>query len=204
MKQDKSRETAPANKENPDQVFSAILEKAQMRARKVAGDKVPRIYIGLATCGLASGALETRKAFEEALIHRNMQAHIVPVGCMGHCYGEPLVIVDNPGFPRILYHQITPGKARMLVKSFLEEGNPLFEYLLGALEENDLIPQVWNFPRFNQEKRVVTEMCGLIDPEEIFDYIAMGGYSSLLEALGSKPEEIVDSYINRLQFTTIF
>ena len=75
----------------------------------------------MATCGIASGALETKAAFEEALAERNMAAHIHPVECIGHCYAEPVVIIENPGFPAILYHQVTPGKARMLVKSFLEK-----------------------------------------------------------------------------------
>jgi NADH-quinone oxidoreductase subunit F len=184
------------NSENLEDLFNAVREKAEIHANRVPRDQVPQIYIGTATCGLASGALETKKAFEEALIQRNIKAHIVPVGCMGHCYGEPLVIIDNPGFPRILYHQITPGKAKMLVRSFLEEGDPLFEYVLGAMEENDLIPQVWDFPRFNQEKRVVTEMCGLIDPEEILDYIVMGGYASLVEALRLAPDEIIGKVKN--------
>jgi NADH-quinone oxidoreductase subunit F len=70
----------------------------------------------MATCGLASGALDTKRAFEEALAERNLKATIRGVGCIGHCYAEPLVIIENPGFPPILYHQVTPGKARRLVK----------------------------------------------------------------------------------------
>ena len=95
---------------------------------------------------MASGALETRKAFEEILAERRIQAHIRELGCIGHCYAEPCVIMENPGFPPILYHKVTPGKARMLVKSFLEDGDPLFEHLLGAMEDNDLIPPVTGFP----------------------------------------------------------
>ena len=177
-------------------MFTAIQEKAARHADSITEDPAPKIYIGMATCGLASGALETKKAFEEALSLRNIQARILQVGCMGHCYGEPLVTVHNPGFPPILYHQVTPGKATMLVKSFLEEGDPLFEYLLGAMEENDLIPQVWDFPRFSQEKRVVTEICGFINPEEILDYIAMGGYSSLAETLRLEPHDIINQVKN--------
>jgi len=186
----------PEKNKNLDQMFSAIREKAARHADSMAEDQVPKIYIGMATCGLASGALETKKAFEEALSQRNIQARILQVGCMGHCYGEPLVTVHNPGFPPILYHRVTPGKATMLVKSFLEEGDPLFEYLLGAMEENDLIPQVWDFPRFSQEKRVVTEICGFINPEEILDYIAMGGYSSLAETLRLEPHDIINQVKN--------
>ena len=177
-------------------MFTAIQEKAARHADSITEDPAPKIYIGMATCGLASGALETKKAFEEALSLRNIQARILQVGCMGHCYGEPLVTVHNPGFPPILYHQVTPGKATMLVKSFLEEGDPLFEYLLGAMEENDLIPQVWDFARFSQEKRVVTEICGFINPEEILDYIAMGGYSSLAETLRLEPHDIINQVKN--------
>ncbi|MBW1913280.1 MAG: NADH-quinone oxidoreductase subunit F, partial [Deltaproteobacteria bacterium] len=112
---------------------------------------------------------------------------------IGHCYAEPVVIIDHPGsgFPPILYHNVTPGKAKMLVKSFLKEGDPLFEYLLGAMEENDMIPQIMDFPRFNQEKRIIMERCGLIDPGEIYEYIASDGYSSLLKALQLTPDEII-------------
>ena len=184
------------NNKTLEQIFSAIREQAATHAKEKEQDQAPKIYIGMATCGLASGALETKKAFEEALIQRNIQARITQVGCMGHCYGEPLVVIHNPGFPPILYHQVTPGKATMLVKSFLEEGDPLFEYLLGAMEENDMIPQVMDFPRFNQEKRVVTKRCGLIDPEEILDYIAMGGYAGLAAALRLDPSHIINQVKN--------
>jgi NADH-quinone oxidoreductase subunit F len=79
----------------------------------------------------------------------------------------------------------------MLVKSFLEEGDPLFEHLLGAMEENDLIPSVNDFHRFNQETRAVMEKCGLIDPEEIDDYIAGGGYSALVKSLQLSPADVI-------------
>jgi NADH-quinone oxidoreductase subunit F len=181
----------PHNNENLDKVFAHIREEASRRLSLFKEDPVPKIYIGMATCGLASGALETRKAFEEALAEKKIAASIRSVGCIGHCYAEPVVIIESPGFPPILYHQVTPGKARMLVKSFLHDGDPLFEHLLGAMEENDLIPSILDFPRFKQEKRVVMEHCGLIDPEDIYDYIARGGYSALVKALQLPAEKII-------------
>ncbi|NQT54709.1 MAG: NADH-quinone oxidoreductase subunit F [Desulfobacteraceae bacterium] len=178
------------------QMFDDIRKKAEMRRNEIRDTMVPKISIGMATCGLASGALDTKKAFEEILSERNIEARIRSVGCIGHCYAEPVVIIDNPGFPPILYHQVTPGKAKMLVKSFLEDGDPLFEHVLGAMEENDLIPQVSDFPRFNQEKRVVMERCGLIEPEDINDYIADGGYSSLVKVLQLPPDETIKEVNN--------
>jgi NADH-quinone oxidoreductase subunit F len=184
----------PARNEKIDKKFGTILEEAERRRKAFTETTVPKIHIGMATCGIASGALETKKAFEDILAERNVEAIIHPVGCIGHCYAEPVVIIDHPdsGFPPIFYPEVTAGKAQMLVKLFLEEGDPRFEHILGATMENELIPSVMEFPRFNQEKRVVMEKCGHINPEDIYDYIAEGGYSALVKALQLSPDEIVN------------
>jgi NADH-quinone oxidoreductase subunit F len=176
---------------NHEAFFQAIREEANRQRQIFKETALPKIHIGMATCGIASGALETKKGFEEALAEQNLSALIHTVGCLGHCYAEPVVIVENPGFPPILYYHVTAGKAGMIVRGFLRDGDPLFEHLLGAIEENDLIPQVKDFPRFSHEKRVVTEKSGLIDPEDINDYIAEGGYETLVASLGRNPEEIL-------------
>jgi NADH-quinone oxidoreductase subunit F len=184
------------NHDKVEQVYSAILEEAEKRQKALKETPVPKIQIGLATCGIASGALETKRSFEEALLEANIEAQIHTVGCMGHCYAEPVVIIENTGFPPILYHHVTPGKARMFVKVFLEGGDPLFEHVLGAMEENELIPTVMDFPRFNQERRIVTENCGSIDPEEIDAYIVEGGYSTLVQAIQQSPSEVIKEVVN--------
>jgi NADH-quinone oxidoreductase subunit F len=181
---------------NHEASFRAIQEEARKRLQTFKETGLPKIHIGMATCGIASGALETKKAFEEVLAEQNMPALIHTTGCLGHCYAEPVVIVENAGFPPILYYNVTPGKAGMIVRSFLRDGDPLFEHLLGATEENDLIPQVKDFPRFSYEKRVVTEKSGLIDPENIYEYVAEGGYETLSASLGRNPEEILHEIVD--------
>lgn len=183
----------PAVESQIDLAYGALLNAALEKRAFRLNAAGPRISIGMATCGLAAGAFETKKAFEETLKSLGLHAHIRSVGCLGHCYAEPLVIIENPGFPPILYHQVTPGKAKMLVKNFLVDGDPLFEYLLGAMEENDLIPSAMNFPRFCLETRVITENCGHLDPEDVSDYIAIGGYAGLVAALKSTPEAVIEA-----------
>jgi NADH-quinone oxidoreductase subunit F len=172
--------------------FQSIQQEAKKRRNAVMDANLPKITIGMATCGIASGALDTKKAFEEALKESGLEALILPVGCIGHCYAEPVVIIENPGFPPILYHQITPGKAKMLVKSFLEGGDPLFEHVLGATKQNDMIPTVMDFPRFNLENKVVTALSGHIDPHDIDDYLAADGYDTLAASLQMAPQDIVE------------
>ena len=180
------------SREKLNEVFASIKTEADRRLKEMMGNNRQIIFIGMATCGLASGAMEVKSAFEEALSERKINAHIIPVGCLGHCYAEPLVIVDKPGFPPILYYDVTPGKARLLVKAFLEAGDPVFEHVLGAMEANDTIPSVLEFPRFNQERKVVMANSGIIDPKDIYQYIQKGGYSALVKSLRLKPGKIID------------
>ena len=180
------------NIDKAKKAFKSIKAEAETSVKAIEANNRPNILIGMATCGLASGAMEVKNAFEEALSEQKIEARIASVGCMGHCYGEPLVIIENPGFPPILYHNMTPGKAQLLVKAFLEEGDPVFEYVLGALDENDIIPSVMEFPRFNMEKRLIMAKNGLIDPEDINQYISKGGYSAFARALTLEPDNIAE------------
>ncbi len=173
--------------------YQALADEARARREQFEQSPLPKIHIGMATCGIASGALETQAAFETALAERGIDAHVHTVGCVGHCYAEPVVIIDYPdsGFPPILYPEVTPGKAKMLVKLFLEEGDPRFEHVMGATVENEMIPSVMEFARFNREKRVIMDRCGRIDPEQIHEYIADGGYGALATALCRTPEAVI-------------
>lgn len=186
----------PTHKENIQKKFTSIANEAKKCIEEFNNDSVPKIYIGMASCGIAAGSIETKTAFEETLAEKNINAHIISVGCLGHCYAEPLVIIDNPGFPPISYYNVTTGKAKLLVKSFLGKGDPLFEHMLGAMEKNEMIPSVMEFPRFNMEKRIVMNKCGLINPEDIYQYIANDGYLSFVKALTMTPEEIINKIID--------
>jgi NADH-quinone oxidoreductase subunit F len=176
------------------QQYDRLRQTAEAKRAAFEQAPVPKIHIGLATCGIASGALDTLAAFEETLAERDITAEIHTTGCVGHCYAEPVVIIDHPdsGFPPVFYHEVTPGKARMLVKLFLEGGDPRFEHVFGATVENEMIPSVMEFARFNREERVVMEKCGRIDPESINEYIAAGGYSALVHTLGLAPAQVVE------------
>jgi NADH-quinone oxidoreductase subunit F len=179
------------SQKSPSISFSAIRKQAEKRRDSLKQSNAPKIHIGMATCGIAAGALETKSAFEETLAEQNISAQIHPVGCLGHCYAEPLVLIENPGWPPILYYNVKPGNASMIVRAYLRDGDPLLETLLGATEENELLPQVKDFPRFSLEKKVVTEKSGVIDPEEVYDYVAEGGYQALSASLEKSPEQLL-------------
>jgi len=132
------------------------------------------------------------ETIEQELAQRGIDAIITQVGCIGHCYAEPLVIIAKPGYPSICYGYVTPGIASRLVADYIEGDDPCLEFALGALEANELIPTIFDLPRFKYETRVILKNCGLIDPEDINQYIANGGYSGLAKAFQMTPEEVID------------
>ena len=168
---------------------------AKLRQKAAAGwqslREKPLILVGTATCGLAAGAAAVLKAIKEELARQKVEAAVLEVGCMGHCYAEPLVVVYRPGFPPILYGYVTEGIAARLVSDYLIGGDPCVEFALGALEENDFLPALSDFPRFAVEKKIILENCGLIDPENIDHYIAHDGYAALAGVLQMEPAAVV-------------
>ena len=175
------------------ETYEAIRLQATESCKTLTDAEGIKIHIGMATCGIASGALETQAAFTEAIASFGLQATVHPVGCCGHCYAEPYVIIDHPesGFPPIFYPEVNPGKARMLAKLYLVEGDPRLEHILGATVENEMIPSILEYPRFNLENRVTMQKCGRIDPENIDEYIALDGYAAMAQALQQEPDQIV-------------
>ncbi len=174
--------------------YEALKLKVQEELEKERGEGSSTVRITMSTCARAAGSEETQKAIEDTISSLGISARVIPVGCLGHCYAEPLIIVENPtlGFPPICYHSVNAGKARLIVQSYLQDGDPAFEYVMGAVEENELIPPVTTFPRFALEERVVMAHCGRINPWDIKEYIAIGGYSALARALSGEPEKIID------------
>jgi len=172
--------------------FEKRKERAHTQWHDLWNGGKPVITVGTATCGRASGALEVLHALRETLKKHQIDAHLFDVGCMGHCYAEPLVTIAKPGYPPICYGHINPVLAENLLTNFLLGDNPCLEFVLGALEPNDLVPSFSDFPRAEFERRVLLRNCGEISPEGIDHYLAMGGYEALVKALHTVPAEIIE------------
>ncbi len=148
--------------------------------------------VSAATCGRSAGALEVLETIKDELSKQQQDVRVMEVGCMGHCYAEPIVIIKKPNDPTVVYGYITPEKARRLVKDYILGGDISPEFALGALEENEIIPSLYDLPRFKHEKYILLENIGRIDPEDIQHYIAKGGYEALSKALQMQPDDVIE------------
>jgi len=173
------------------------IEELQKRASKKrkAMEEGPRslIRVGTATCGLAAGAGEVIEAIEKEVATLHEDVTILHVGCIGCCYAEPLVDIKKPGKPRIMYDNVTPDTVREIIKDYFVNDNPRPDLAMGTIgnEEIDDIPRFFDLPYYKPQVRLITENCGTIDPRDINQYIASGGFEGLHTALSMSPEEVI-------------
>jgi NADH-quinone oxidoreductase subunit F len=172
-------------------IFEEIRKRAQAQWESL--ENGVHILVGTATCGKAAGALDVIDAFKNEFLRRSIDAPIIQVGCIGLCYAEPLVIISKQESLRIVYHNITPDLVPRLVEGYIIGDDPCLELALGTLEiDGRGTPYIPELPRFEHELRLILRHCGYIDPENIYDYVANGGYTALEKAIRMPSENIIE------------
>jgi NADH:ubiquinone oxidoreductase subunit F (NADH-binding)/(2Fe-2S) ferredoxin len=152
----------------------------------------PTIRVGMSTCGLAAGADPVFAAIGDEVKSRSLDWRVARTGCAGMCSMEPLVEVRLPGQPAAMYGDVTPEIARRLVGEWAD----------GRLPEENRVPGIAELARVAGEPlatgdgppqyRIVMRNCGVIDPEEIDEYLDRGGYQALAKVLSSMtPAEVI-------------
>jgi NADP-reducing hydrogenase subunit HndB len=101
--------------------------KRDMAVRDRAGAK---IVVAMGTCGIAVGAREVMGALLRELEATRAEARVETVGCQGLCAHEPLVAVEPPGLPRVVYGNVQPGMVSRLVREHVIGGQPVREWAL--------------------------------------------------------------------------
>ncbi len=178
--------SADSPMDNYEKLFEVAKQNEEARREK------PRILLGTASCGVAAGALQVKEFFLKEIESHGLDAEVVEVGCIGHCYAEPLAIIAKPGFPAITYGNLDEGLVHLLVEDFLAGEDPCYEYALAAVDRNDVFPTFEDFPRGIYENKLILEQCGYIDPESIDSYIEKDGYRALAKALSDEPARTLD------------
>jgi len=165
----------------------------------------PRIAIGMGTCGSGNGAEAVLHAFSHTIKQRGLGVHLAPVGCFGFCAEEPLVNVWLPGKPLVVLRRIEAGDVPAILDDIVAERVPA-ELALCKIEDWDHItahvkyghgfPEIphWHeVPFFRGQKKIVMRNCGLINPGDIEEYLAVGGYEALYKVLiDNHPEAVIE------------
>jgi NADH-quinone oxidoreductase subunit F len=182
-------------------VFNAVRESGMCKLTPT----VPRIAVGMGTCGRGNGAEGLFHGLAEAIVNSGSTFYLTQVGCFGACCHEPLVNIRIPGQPLLILHHVQASDATRIIHD-LVAGHVTPDLVYCKVEEWDHItglirygygfPEIpaWNeVPFFKGQKKIVLRNCGIINPEDVDEYIAVGGYQALYKALiDAKPEIIIE------------
>ncbi len=167
----------------------------------------PVVFIGTGTCGLGAGAAKTLEAIKDYLKNKKIDADLVEVGCVGICSDEPIVDVQLPGRNRISFRTVQAEKVEKILDAVFAKKPDLSEVsdlVLGQYrcdcsekcecQEWTKVTYLDQHPFFVRQKRWVLANCGIIDPNNIDEYIARGGYSAMHRVLHKMtPDEVCDA-----------
>jgi NADH:ubiquinone oxidoreductase subunit F (NADH-binding) len=151
------------------------------------------VSVGISECSLAKGAAKTFDHLRMALEQSGLDAELRTVGCAGWCWAEPFVEVTGPNHPPVVYMNITTDRVPDLV-SAIRRGDVIADWAMGVRADSAFkgIEPLEEHPYLKGQRRLLFEHAGVIDPESIEDYIAVGGYSAWIKALFEMtPDEVV-------------
>lgn len=140
----------------------------------------------------SAGSKEVQLAFSRAIEAKGLsdEVMVVETGCHGFCEHGPLVIV----YPEsTFYCQVKAEDVEEIVESHLFKGRIVERLLYHEPLTHESIPNYSEINFYKKQHRLVLENCGAINPEQIEEYIAVGGYEALAKAVTTmSPEDVIE------------
>ncbi len=140
---------------------------------------------------VSSGEETVRRAFAEQVAGLGLDGEVklVETGCMGICDLGPIAVVYPDG---VFYQRLTPDDVGEIAQQHLLKGRVVERLLYQRPETGERVTAIGEIPFFAEQRKVVLENCGIIDPTVIQEYIARDGYAALAKVLTSMtPEQVI-------------
>ena len=140
---------------------------------------------------VSAGATRIHREFERQILeHKLTDVEVKLTGCRGFCQIGPSTIVD-PG--DILYCRLKPDDVKEIVDSHIINNIPVSRLHYHDPTTGEPIPKWIDIPFYKRQQKMITAQWGFINPEDIEEYIAIGGYRAARQAiLAMTPEEIIE------------
>ena len=141
---------------------------------------------------VSNGAFKIKEALEQELKKHSLQDEVgvVLTGCNGFCAQGPVAVVKPD---EIFYQLLTEDDIPHLVEEHFLKGRPVQKLMYTPPAEKVPVPKMSDIGFFGKQRLVALRNRGMIDPEQIDEYIARGGYTAIVKALTQmKPKQIIE------------
>ena len=196
----------------PMEQLLELRKKAEQRLHKEKFSAKIRITVGSATCENAAGANEVFKRVNELIASHSLKDVVVSrVGCTGRCDMEPVVTVFSRKKTPVKYISMTPAKVEQVVESHILKNTPVETLAMpnaGIREADFTEEKLWPDDRltdrfttvfgdvrfFGKQMRMTLRNCGVIDPEDMEEYLMVRGYQAAVKVLTEmEPRDVVNA-----------
>ncbi len=201
----------PAGVTNVLKDFLSAGERGSGAARETqhSGQEEGEIKIGLGSCCIAGGSSKVQQAIEKNFAGTGVRTRVKRVGCVGMCHRTPLLEVCLPGQEPLLYDKVQPEDVKRILlnhfkpKSFRSRIKNAAVNLVENILENKSSSGFERHPLhqrdeavsafLDRQRHIATEFCGQIDPLDLDEYRAMGGFQALAHCLAKlSPQEVIE------------
>jgi NADP-reducing hydrogenase subunit HndC len=145
------------------------------------------------TSGGSAKIVEVLKS-EIAKNNLEQEVNIVTTGCFGLCEKGPIMLVYPEG---VFYSQVQAENIPEIVSEHLLKGRVVKHLVYDETLEKDTIKSLNETDFYKKQHRIALRNCGVINPEDIDEYIGTGGYEALGKVLTSmKPEDVIQTILD--------
>lgn len=140
-----------------------------------------KIVVGEGSCGIAAGAEKVR----QALLKEDLNGAMLTIaGCIGMCYLEPIVDIYEDGKEVKRLVRVTENDAKKIAEYAKTGDENAIASLLVSDEDKEFL---------NKQTRIALRRCGIINPDEIEDFIQADGYTAIKKVLNEMtPEDVIE------------
>lgn len=140
-----------------------------------------KIVVGEGSCGIAAGAEKVR----QALLKEDLNGAMLTIaGCIGMCYLEPIVDIYEDGKEVKRLVRVTENDAKKIAEYAKTGDENAIAPLLVSDEDKEFL---------NKQTRIALRRCGIINPDEIENFIQADGYTAIKKVLNEMtPEEVIE------------
>ncbi|MBI5789022.1 MAG: 4Fe-4S binding protein [Candidatus Schekmanbacteria bacterium] len=170
------------------------LEKIQQEKQALWSSGIKLVPV----CGVCIGGQKLAQAMRDEVTRQNIadKVQIVETGCQGFCKMGPLVNILPPeGISQwqngTLYTKVKVEDAAEIISKSVMGPEVIERLLYKNAKTNQRIPVIKDIPFYSKQSKYVLERCGVINPDDITDYIAWGGYQAAHKIIKTMTPETV-------------
>ena len=172
------------------QIREQKRKELDLRVNIKADTREKHILVCRGTGCTSSKSPEIINNFRRILKEKDIQnVRVIQTGCFGLCAKGPIVIIRPED---TFYAMVKPEDCEEIIEKHIQQGE-LVERLLCKDIDNTVVNRLDELNFYKKQKRIALKNCGIIDPEQIDEYIAFDGYKALEQVLTSmSPDEVIE------------